>query len=311
MPANRVLVLAGPTGVGKTDVSIPLALSLRGEIISADARQIFRDLEIGTAKPTHEMRTQVIHHFVDELDLTARWTAGDFARAARQRIEEILSRGHLPIIVGGSGFYIGALLDGFFEADDEGVDYAPLRERLQMEGPEDLYDELRQVDPVVAARIMPQDAHRILRALEVFQRTGTPLSEWQKRRTEPLPYPVAFYCLRMERKVLYERVNRRVLYMLDEGLVNEVRALFEKGYDEKTNALRTHGYQEVFPYLRGEYGYDEMVARIQKAVRHYVKRQFVWFRRDSRVIWIDRSPDESAEAAARKILNHFQKETSP
>jgi len=311
MPAKRVLVLAGPTGVGKTDVSIPLALALQGEIISADARQIFRDLEIGTAKPTREMRAQVVHHFVDELDLSARWTAGDFARAARQRIEEIFARDHLPIVVGGSGFYIGALLDGFFEADDEGVDYQPLRERLRTEGTENLYDELRQVDPEVAAHIMPQDAHRILRALDIFQRTGTPLSQWQERRTEPLPYPVAFCCLRMERKVLYERVNRRVLYMLDEGLVNEVRALFEKGYDETTNALRTHGYQEVFPYLRGEYGYDEMVDRIQKAVRHYVKRQFIWFRRDQRVIWIDRSPDESPDATAQKILNHFQKETPP
>lgn len=306
MPAKRVLVLAGPTGVGKTEVSIPLALALQGEIISADARQIFRDLEIGTAKPTHEMRAQVVHHFVDELDLTARWTAGDFARGARQRIEEIFARYHLPIVVGGSGFYIHALLDGFFEADDDGVDYKPLRERLRAEGAENLYDELRQVDPEVAADIMPNDAHRILRALEVFQRTGIPLSEWQKRRTDPLPYPVAFYCLRMERAVLYERVNQRVLQMLDAGLVDEVRSLFDRGYDEKTNALRTHGYQEVLPYLRGEYGYDKMVERIQKAVRHYVKRQFTWFRRDPRVVWIDRSPDESPESTAQKILFHSQ-----
>ncbi|MFH1010080.1 MAG: tRNA (adenosine(37)-N6)-dimethylallyltransferase MiaA [bacterium] len=302
---KQVLILAGPTGVGKTEVSIPLALTLQGEIISADARQVFRKLEIGTAKPTPEQRAQVVHHFVDELELSARWTAGDFGRAARERIEEIFERDHLPLVVGGSGFYIRALLDGFFEADDEGVDYAPLRERLRTEGAEVLYDELRQVDPEVAERIMPSDAHRILRALEVFHRTGIPLSEWQKRRTAPLPYPVAFYCLRMERAVLYERVNRRVLQMLDAGLVDEVRRLFEQGYDEGTNALRTHGYQEVFPYLRGEYGYDEMVERIQKAVRHYVKRQFTWFRRDPRVVWIDRNPDESPDIASQKILDHF------
>jgi tRNA dimethylallyltransferase len=243
---------------------------------------------------------------VDELDLTARWTAGDFARAARERVEDIFSRDHLPIIVGGSGFYIHALLDGFFEADDEGADYKPLRERLRAEGADALYDELRAVDSEVAAGIMPNDAHRILRALEVYQRTGVPLSEWQKRRTEPLPYPVSFYCLRMERAVLYERVNRRVLLMMKEGLVDEVRALFEKGYDEGTNALRTHGYQEVFPYLRGAYGYDEMVDQIQKAVRHYVKRQFTWFRRDPRVVWIDRGADEMPEAVAKKILSHFR-----
>jgi len=308
---KRVLILAGPTGVGKTEVSIPLALALQGEIISADARQIFRELEIGTAKPTPEQRAQVAHHFIDELDLHSRWTAGDFGRAARMRIEEILERDHLPIVVGGSGFYIRALLDGFFEANDGDVDYKPLRERLRIEGAEALYDELRQVDPEVAAHIMPQDAHRILRALEVFHRTGIPLSEWQKRQADLLLYPVAFYCLRMERAVLYERVNQRVLQMLDAGLVDEVRELFEKGYDENTNALRTHGYQEVFPYLRSEYGYEEMVERIQKAVRHYVKRQFTWFRRDPRVVWIDRSPDESAKVVAQKILDHFQKETSP
>lgn len=306
MPAKRVLVLAGPTGVGKTDVSIPLALALQGEIISADARQIFRELEIGTAKPTQQQRAQVPHHFVDELDLTARWTAGDFARAARVRVEEIFARGLLPIIVGGSGFYIHALLDGFFETEDDDVDYHPLRERLRQEGADTLYDELRQVDPEVAAGIMSNDAHRILRALEVYHRTGVPLSEWQKRRTEPLPYPVSFYCLRMERAALYERVNRRVLLMLKEGLADEVRALFEKGYDEKTNALRTHGYQEVFPYLRGEYGYDEMVNQIQKAVRHYVKRQFTWFRRDPRVVWVGRDSDEPPEIAAQKILAHFR-----
>jgi tRNA dimethylallyltransferase len=308
---KQVLILAGPTGVGKTEVSIPLALALQGEIVSADARQIFCELEIGTAKPTREQRAQVPHHFVDELDLNSRWTAGDFGRAARARVDEIFERGHLPIVVGGSGFYIRALLDGFFEADDEAVDYKPLRKRLRVEGVEALYDELRQEDPEVAAHIMPNDAHRILRALEVFHRTGIPLSEWQKRRTAPLPYPVAFYCLRMERTLLYERVNQRVLKMLDEGLVEEVRALFERGYDENTNALRTHGYQEVFPYLRGEYGYEEMVDRIQKAVRHYVKRQFTWFRRDPRVIWIERGSDESADDTARKILSHFQKEKSP
>ncbi len=302
-----VLVLAGPTGVGKTDVSIPLALALQGDIISADARQIFRDLEIGTAKPTPEQRAQVVHHFVDEIDLNARWTAGDFGRAAREKVDEILQRGRLPIVVGGSGLYIRALLDGFFDADDEDVDYGPLRQRLATEGAQALYDELRQVDPAVAEGIMPRDTHRVLRALEVYRRTGVPLSEWQKRRTDPLPYPVAFYCLRMDRAILYDRVNRRVLRMMDEGLVEEVRGLFERGFDERANALRTHGYQEVFPYLRGEYGYDEMVDRIQKAVRHYVKRQFTWFRRDSRVVWIDRAPDESPESTAQKIIDHFQR----
>ncbi len=303
---KRVLVLAGPTGVGKTDVSIPLALAHRGEIISADSRQIFRDLEIGTAKPTKEMRAKVVHHFVDELSISERWTAGDFGRAARAKVEEIFERGHLPMIVGGSGFYIRALLDGFFEVEDDESDYGPLRERLKEEGAEALYAELQKVDPESASHIMPQDSSRVLRALEVYQRTGTPLSEWHKRPTESLPYQVAFYCLRMERSVIYERVNQRALNMLNEGLVDEVRALMERGFDETTNALRTHGYQEVFPYLRGEYGYDEMVDNIQKAVRHYVKRQFTWFRRDPRVVWIDCNPKETPETIAQRIIAHWR-----
>lgn len=305
MVVKRVLVLAGPTGVGKTDVSIPLALALRGEIISADSRQIFREMEVGTAKPTLKQREQVVHHFVDERSINERWTAGDFGRAARAKVEEIFARGHLPIVVGGSGFYIRALLDGFFEAQDDESDYGPLRERLREEGADALYDELRQIDPESAARIMPQDASRILRALEVYQRTGTPLSEWQKRPTEPLPYQIAFYCLRMERAIIYERVNERAMKMLNEGLADEVRGLMEQGYDETANSMRTHGYQEVFPYLRGEYDFDEMAERIQKAVRHYVKRQFTWFRRDPRVVWIDCAPDETPETVAHRIIAHW------
>jgi tRNA dimethylallyltransferase len=252
------------------------------------------------------MRAKVVHHFVDELSISERWTAGDFGRAARAKVAEIFERGHLPMVVGGSGFYIRALLDGFFEVEDDESDYEPLRKRLKEEGAEALYEELRKVDPESASRIMPQDSSRVLRALEVYQRTGTPLSEWHKRPAEPLPYPVAFYCLRMERSVIYERVNQRALNMLNEGLVDEVRALMERGFDETTNALRTHGYQEVFPYLRGEYGYDEMVDNIQKAVRHYVKRQFTWFRRDERVVWIDCNPGEPPEVAAREIEHHFK-----
>ncbi|MBU1936235.1 tRNA (adenosine(37)-N6)-dimethylallyltransferase MiaA [bacterium] len=303
---KRILILAGPTGVGKTDVSIPLALALQGEIISADSRQIFREMEIGTAKPTMKQREQVAHHFVDELSIRERWTAGDFGKAAREKVDGIFERGHLPMVVGGSGFYIRALLDGFFEAEDDESDYEPLRKRLKEEGADALYKELQKVDPESASHIMPQDSSRVLRALEVFERTGTPLSEWHKRPAEPLPYPAAFYCLRMERSVIYERVNQRALNMLKDGLVDEVRGFMERGFDETTNALRTHGYQEVFPYLRGDYGYDEMVDNIQKAVRHYVKRQFTWFRRDERVVWIDCNPEEIPETIAQRIIAHWR-----
>ncbi len=301
------MVLAGTTAVGKTDVSIPLAESLKGEIISADSRQIFRELEIGTAKPTAEQRARVRHHFVDEKSIHERWTAGDFGREARRRIAEILAHGRVPIVVGGSMLYLRALLDGFYTDEEESpTDYAALNTELKDRGVVVLYRELQECDPELAAVTDPQDHHRILRGLAVHRRRQTKLSDLQRGVTEPLGHSYRLYFLHADRQQTYDRVNARVLEMIDNGLVDEVRALLELGIDETNcNALRTHGYQEVFPFLRGESTREQMIEDIQKAVRHYVKRQMTWFRHDPHTIWMERSFDEPAASVASRIADHF------
>jgi len=304
----RVLILAGTTASGKTDVSIPLAEILEGEIVNADSRQVYRELEIGTAKPTAEQMARVPHHFINENFISERWTAGDFAREGRKRIGEILSRGRTPVVVGGSMLYLHALIDGFYESEaEEASDYVALRSELAERGEEHLYAELLECDPELAARTDPHDHHRLLRGLSTYRRLGIRLSELQTMPSSPIEHPFRLFFLYGDRADTYERVNRRAVIMVESGLVEEVRALMQQGCNETNcNALRTHGYQEVFPFLRGEISREEMIANIQKAVRHYVKRQLTWFRRDKRAIWIFRRFDEAAEDVAQRIAKEYQ-----
>ena len=302
-----VLILTGTTASGKTDISIPLAEVLKGEIVGADSRQIYRELDIGTAKPTTEQLQRVPHHFVAEKSLAERWTAGDFAREARQRIAQIIARGHVPIVVGGAMLYLRALTDGLYAEDAlEHADYSALREELTARGADRLYTELQECDPALASRTSPRDHHRILRGLAVWRACGIRLSDLHDHAAEPLPWPFRIYFLFGDRNETYDRVDHRVIAMVDAGLVEEVRALAERGLNEANcNALRTHGYQEVFPYLRGEITRERMIENIRMAVRHYVKRQLTWFRRDPRVTWIRRDFDEPPEIVARRIADDF------
>ncbi|HEY3296154.1 MAG TPA: tRNA (adenosine(37)-N6)-dimethylallyltransferase MiaA [bacterium] len=303
----RLLILAGTTAVGKTDVSIPLAEFLKGEIVNADSRQIYRELEIGTAKPTAEQLARVRHHFINEKSIRERWTAGDFAREGRRRTEEIIARGKVALVVGGSMLYLRALMDGFYDADvEDESDYVALRKELAERGEEVLYAELQQCDPELAARTAPRDHHRLLRGLSVYRRHGTRLSALQTLPTKPIEQPFRLFFLHADRAQTYDRVNLRAAQMVEDGLVEEVRALMDAGWDESNcNALRTHGYQEVFPYLRGEITREAMIEDIQMAVRHYVKRQLTWFRRDTRAVWIERRFDEPPEEVARRIVREY------
>jgi tRNA dimethylallyltransferase len=305
--APELLILSGTTASGKTDVSIPLAESLKGEILSADSRQIYRELEIGTAKPSAEQLARVRHHFIGEKFISERWTAGDFSREARIRIEEIRVRGRVPIVVGGSMLYLRALTDGFYEENlSEHADYRALRREWESGGGEVLYAELKMCDPDLAARTDGRDHHRILRGLWIFRRHGLRLSDLQDSPAKRIGRRFRLYFLHADRAETYRRVNARVLRMTEEGLVDEVRALAARGFDETNcNALLTHGYQEVFPYLRGEMTREQMIEAVQKAVRHYVKRQLTWFRGDPRTRWIERRFDESPEAVAGRIREDF------
>jgi tRNA dimethylallyltransferase len=303
----RVIVLTGTTASGKTAVSIPLAEALQGEIVSADSRQVYRELEIATAKPTADERARVPHHFIDERSIRAPWTAGDYGREARARIDEILARGRVPVVVGGSMLYLRALLDGFYAADERPTEYAELRAELARRGEAELHAELALHDPQLAARTHLHDHHRLLRGLAVYRRTGTPLTELQQRAAVPFRHPFACFFLCGDRAETYARVNDRAAQMIRDGLVEEVRALFQAGLDEfNCPALATHGYRELFPYLRGEISAEQMLADVQQAVRHYVKRQLTWFRRDPRVIWIARGFAEPDPAVAERILSNIR-----
>lgn len=296
----KVLVLVGPTAVGKTQLGIALAEALGGEVISADSRQVYKYMDIGTAKPTPEQRARVPHHMIDVVLPDEYFSAGRYARLAAEAVKEVARRGKLPIVVGGSGLYLSALFDGLFEerAKDQALRRA-LREMAEREGTEVLYRELAQVDPEAASRIHPRDLQRIVRALEVYRTTGRPISQWRRERRPPLEADVLWVGLNMERRKLYGRIDLRVEEMFRRGLVDEVRALLEMGYGPELPALKTVGYKEVFPYLEGRRSMEETMAQVKADTHSYARRQLIWFRRDPRIMWLEAEMD--AEDLVRKI----------
>lgn len=304
--SKKVLILVGPTAVGKTDISIELARELNGEIISADSRQIYRFMNVGTAKPTAEQLAAVPHHFIDILNPDERYSAGRFAEEARAKIRELLARHKQPIVVGGSGLYIRALLDGLAEPKvaDEAVKQS-LKKRVEEEGLHVLFERLREVDAETAERLNATDRQRILRALEVYEITGEPYSRFIQKAATPASFASLQIGLSRERRVLYERIEKRVDAMLAAGFVEEVRHLQEMGYHRELNAMQTVGYKEVFMYLSGELEYDSMVALIKQKSRNYAKRQMTWFRKDSRIAWLDLDRYGSSEALCDAIKKLF------
>ncbi len=304
---RQVLVLVGPTASGKTAISIELAKLLDGEIISADSRQIYRDLDVGTAKPTKEQRAEVMHYFVDELLPDQEFNAGKFGEMGRGVIDEIFARQKTPIVVGGSGLYVRSLIDGFFEGP--GAD-RKLRETFdrQVEAGElkHLVEELRRVDPVSASRIDPTKPRRIIRALEVFHTTGKPLSEHQQESSIVINFVPRIFGLEWERKALYERIDSRCDEMIRNGLLQEVEGLARSGYTTSLNALNTVGYAEAFAYQSGKIPYEEMVRLFKQNSRRYAKRQLTWFRKDERVTWITMSGQTRSDETALRIAQLFR-----
>ena len=301
----KVLILVGPTASGKTPLSLLIAERLNAEIVSADSRQIYKLMDIGTAKPSIEDRQKIKHYFVDELLPDQEFNAAEFGKQGRLIIDDILLRKKVPMVVGGSGLYVRSLIDGFFEGSPPDSEIRKhLYDRLNREGAEKLLEELRVVDPEAASKMLPTNTRRIVRALEVYSLTGVPISQLQKSKIEISFMPV-FAGISWKRNILYDRINRRVDMMIEYGLLEEVQRLKELGYPPALNALQTVGYKEVFEYFDGKIDYKKMIESIKQNSRRYAKRQLTWFRHDKRIRWFDAHSEEDFVNVASEVTKYY------
>jgi len=287
---TNTVILFGPTAVGKTKIAIDLAKKLNGEIISADSMQVYRGMDIGTAKPTPEERQGIPHHLIDIRNPDEEWTVSDFVREVQNLKVKIQNNGKIPIIVGGTGLYLWALLEGFSfpitPADKE------LRARLEKEPTSTLYARLSTIDPEAAGKIHANDKKRIIRALEVYELTGRPISELQNKVSDSphlsvgntLPLLIG---LNLSREELYERINQRVDDMVSKGLIEEVKGLLAKGYSKDLFSFQALGYKEVVEHLDGKWTREQMVEELKKRTRNFARRQMTWFRRFKEAKWFN------------------------
>ena len=289
MAKPKIIVICGPTASGKTALSIQLAKRINGEIVSADSMQIYQDMDIGTAKPTIEEMDGVKHYLIGNVSPTIRYSVANFKKDALNAIEEILNKGKTPIIVGGTGLYVDSLVQGI-EYDDLEIDlnYRNELEKIaEKEGLDTLYKRALEIDSEAMKKISQNDKKRIFRILEIYHSTGKTKTEQEiESREKENPYIFYTFGITMDREKLYERINKRVDIMLENGLVDEVKSLISK-YDELPTAIQGLGYKEVVSYLKNEISYEEMVDKIKQETRRYAKRQLTWFRRNKEIVWIN------------------------
>lgn len=302
-----LLILAGPTAVGKTDISIKLAKKLNGEIISADSMQIYKYMDIGSAKITKDEMKGIPHHLIDVVAPHEEFNVASFKTLAEKCIKDIWSRGKLPIIAGGTGLYINSLIYNYdFTDADRDEDYREYLTRLSEDkGKEYVHSLLKDIDEKSYEKLYPNDLKRVVRALEVYKITGKSISEYTKENEKKLyniPYNVNYFVLNMNREVLYERINKRVDIMMDKGLIEEVKKLESMGYTPDMQSMKGIGYKEILFYLKGDISLDEAIYLIKKGSRNYAKRQLTWFRKDKRSIWIDKDKYRSEEEIVDKII---------
>ena len=295
---NRAIAVVGPTGSGKTHLAIELAKRLDTEIISADSMQFYKGMEIGTAAPTPEEQTAAIHHFVSFLNPDEEMAAGHYQRLAREKAAALLAQDRIPVVVGGSGLYISAFIDGLFDGPAR---EQTVRDRLRAEAAEQgntaMMERLRKVDPDYANLLTSEnDLVRVVRALEVYEITGRPFSDWHREHQATLePWDVVQAALLWDRDILYERINRRVEIMIEQGWREETQQLIDNGYEKDIYRLKALGYQEMAAHLHGDTTLEDTIAATQQHHRRYAKRQMTWFRGDKRIQWIP-ATDENAIA---------------
>ena len=283
---EKVIVVVGPTGVGKTKMGVALAKHFNGEVISGDSMQIYKTMDIGTAKVTNEEMDGIVHHLIDIKDPTENYSVKDFQDEVRLKIKEITSRGKLPIIVGGTGLYIKAALYDY-EFGESQIDHQEYVEKYHNYSNEELYSLLMKIDKNSAKELHPNNRQRVLRAIAIYESTGIRKSETLARQNHELVYDARFIGLTLEREVLYERINQRVDSMMKQGLLQEIDDLMKKNYSNNLQSMKAIGYKEWFNYYKGIQTLDETLELIKKNSRNYAKRQYTWFNNQTPVKWFE------------------------
>lgn len=306
-----LIILTGPTAVGKTKASIGLAKALNGEIISADSMQVYKYMDIGSAKIRPEEMDGIKHYLIDELEPDEEFHVVRFQQMAKAAMEEIYAKGKVPIVVGGTGFYIQALLyDIDFTENEEDTAYRMELEQIAKEnGPEKLHEMLQEVDPESAETIHANNVKRVIRALEFYKLTGQKISEHnEKERAKESPYEFCYFVLNDDRKLLYDRIDLRIDKMMEEGLLEEVSSLKNKGYTKDMVSMQGLGYKEILDYLNGECSLEEAIYILKRDTRHFAKRQLTWFRRERDVIWVDKNNYDHDEEKILEVMLSYVKE---
>ena len=289
MTKPKVIVICGPTASGKTALSIELAKKINGEIVSCDSMQIYKDMDIGTAKPTIEEMQGIKHYMLDFVSPDERYSVADYKKQAKQAIREIIEKGKVPIVVGGTGLYVDSLI---YEIEYQNIEFdekyrKQLEERSEKEGLEVLYNEAKKIDPEAITKISQNDKKRILRILEIYNATGKNKTEQEKEsRKNEVEFDYKVYAISWDREKLYDRINQRVDIMIDQGLIEEVQKIYSK-YNKFPTAMQGLGYKEVLEYLEGKCNKQEMIDKIKQETRRYAKRQLTWFRKNKQTIWLD------------------------
>jgi len=299
---DALLVILGPTGVGKTEAAIDLSKRIKAEIISADSRKIYKGMDIGTAKPSQAIRQRIPHHLIDIFSPEEVFNVADFKQRAEAIIQRLQKKNKLPILVGGSGLYIRAVVDGLFVGP--GTDWnlrERLREKERKEGRGALYKELERVDSSAASRLHPHDERRIIRALEVYELSGKPISFYQRQAPSSLSNTVIIG-LTKKRESLYRSINIRVEKMIEEGLIREVKSLLASGYSQYLPSMQGLGYQHIVGYLKGKYSKEEAIRLIKRDTRRFARRQLNWFKKDNRILWLDREEFSSLDELSDRII---------
>ena len=289
MPKPKVYVICGPTASGKTALSIELAKKIGGEIVSCDSMQIYKEMNIGTAKPTIQEMQGIKHYMIDIIPPDERYSVADYKKQAKQAIREIINNGKIPIIVGGTGLYVDSLI---YEIEYQDIEFDEqyrneLEKREKLEGIKSLYKEAKKIDPQALEKISENDKKRIMRILEIYHATGKNKTEQEKKsREKEVEFDYKVYAISWDREILYDRINRRVDIMIQQGLIEEVEKIYKK-YKKFPTAMQGLGYKEVVQYLENKITKEEMIEKIKMETRRYAKRQLTWFRKNKQTIWLN------------------------